>query len=64
MATNKHFVAPTGIKLDGTNYALWNISYTFRRLRTKIAIVKGWLINSMDQYLVSNFIYFSTTKHV
>jgi hypothetical protein len=37
---------------------------TFRRWRTENAIVKGWLINSMDQNLVSNFIRFSTAKQV
>ncbi|RVW24805.1 hypothetical protein CK203_080312 [Vitis vinifera] len=65
--------AQIGIKLDGTNYALWSqvvemytsgkgkLGYingdflqpeptdsTFRRWRTENAIVKGWLINSMD----------------
>ncbi|PNX58716.1 always early 2-like protein, partial [Trifolium pratense] len=37
---------------------------TFRKWRTENAIVKGWLINSMDQNLVSNFIRFSTAKQV
>ena len=37
---------------------------TFRRLRTENAIVKGWLINSMDLSLISNFIRFPTTKLV
>ena len=78
-----------GIKLDGTNYALWSqvvemyisgkdkLGYingdflqpeptdpTFRRWRTENAIVKGWLINSMDPTLISNFIRFPTTKMV
>ncbi|KAK2989526.1 hypothetical protein RJ640_001935 [Escallonia rubra] len=33
----------------------------FRKLRTKNAVVKGWLINSMDPSLISNFIRFLTT---
>lgn len=37
---------------------------TFRRWRTDNAIVKGWLINSMDTSLISNFIRFSTAKLV
>lgn len=37
---------------------------TFRRWRTENAIVKGWLINSMDPNLVSNFIRFPTAKQV
>ena len=36
----------------------------FRKWRTENAIVKGWLINSMDPYLVVNFIRFSTVKQV
>ncbi|RVW39276.1 hypothetical protein CK203_085115 [Vitis vinifera] len=78
-----------GIKLDGTNYALWSqvvemyisgkdkLGYingdflqpeptdlTFRRWRTENAIVKEWLINSMDPTLISNFIRFPTAKMV
>ncbi|XP_050229442.1 uncharacterized protein LOC126678591 [Mercurialis annua] len=78
-----------GIKLDGTNYALWSqivemyisgkdkLGYingelseplqtdmAFRKWRTENAVVKGWLINSMDPKLVSNFIRFSTAKAV
>ncbi|KAL6337829.1 hypothetical protein AAG906_002294 [Vitis piasezkii] len=81
--------AQIGIKLDGTNYALWSqvvemyisgkdkLGYingdflqpeptdsTFRRWRTENAIVKGWLINSMDPTLISNFIRFLTAKMV
>ncbi|KAL6346427.1 hypothetical protein AAG906_033223 [Vitis piasezkii] len=37
---------------------------TFRRWRTENAIVKGWLINSMDPTLISNFIRFPTAKMV
>ena len=81
--------APIGIKLDGTNYALWSqvvemyisgkdkLGYingdlpqppltdpVFRRWRTDNAIVKGWLINSMEPSLISNFIRFPTAKLV
>ncbi|MCI66946.1 hypothetical protein A2U01_0088204, partial [Trifolium medium] len=31
---------------------------TFRKWQTENAIVKGWLINSMDPSLVGNFIRF------
>ncbi|KAF2288083.1 hypothetical protein GH714_004320 [Hevea brasiliensis] len=37
---------------------------TFRKWRTDDAIVKGWLINSMDPTLISNFIRFPTAKMV
>ena len=37
---------------------------TFRRWRTDNAIVKGWLINSMDPSLIGNFIRFPTAKMV
>ena len=37
---------------------------TFRRWRTENAIVKGWLINSMDPTLISNFIRFPIAKMV
>ena len=37
---------------------------TSRRWRTDNAIVKGWIINSMDSSLISNFIRFSTAKLV
>ncbi|XP_010271398.1 PREDICTED: uncharacterized protein LOC104607459 [Nelumbo nucifera] len=40
------------------------IGPTFRRWRTTNAIVKGWLINSMDVSLIDNFIRFPTTKMV
>uniref|UniRef100_A0A2N9IGY8 Integrase catalytic domain-containing protein n=1 Tax=Fagus sylvatica TaxID=28930 RepID=A0A2N9IGY8_FAGSY len=81
--------APIGIKLDGSNYALWSqvvemyisgkdkLGYingdspqppetdpSFRRWRTENAIVKGWLINSMDSSLIANFIRFPTAKQV
>lgn len=64
-----------GIKLDGSNYALWSqvmeinilgkykLAYlnrdiplppptdpTFRRWHTKNAIVKGWILNSLDPW--------------
>ncbi|KAI4347872.1 hypothetical protein L6164_008649 [Bauhinia variegata] len=82
-------ITPIGIKLDGSNYALWSqvvemyisgkdkLGYingdlpppsqtdpTFRRWRTDNAIVKGWLINSMDSSLIGNFIRFPTAKMV
>lgn len=81
--------APIGIKLDGTNYALWSqvvemyisgkdkLGYingdipqpphtdpSFRKWRTDNAIVKGWLINSMEPSLIGNFIWFPTAKLV
>ena len=37
---------------------------SFRRWRTENAIVKGWLINSMDSSLIANFIHFPTVKQV
>ncbi|KAJ0045362.1 hypothetical protein Pint_05392 [Pistacia integerrima] len=37
---------------------------TFRKWRTDNAIVKGWLINSMDPSLIGNFIRFPTAKLV
>ncbi|RVW79171.1 Retrovirus-related Pol polyprotein from transposon TNT 1-94 [Vitis vinifera] len=37
---------------------------TFRRWRAENAIVKGWLINSMDLTLINNFIRFPTAKLV
>ncbi|KAL4644557.1 hypothetical protein ACB092_02G173100 [Castanea dentata] len=80
-------IAPIGIKLEGSNYALWSqvvemyifgkdkLGYingdspqpletdpSFRRWRTENAIVKGWLINSMDPSLIPNFIRFPTAK--
>ena len=81
--------APIGIKLDGSNYALWSqvvemyipgkdkLGYingdspkppktdpSIRRWQTENAIVKGWLINSMDSSLIANFIRFPTAKQV
>ena len=80
---------PIGIKLEGSNYALWSqvvemyisgkdkLGYingdspqppetdpSFWRWRTENAIVKGWLINSMDPSLIANFIRFPTAKQV
>jgi len=37
---------------------------SFRKWRTNNAIVKGWLINSMDPALIRNFIRFLTAKLV
>lgn len=37
---------------------------TFRKWRTDNAIVKGWVINSMDPSLIGNFIRFPTAKMV
>lgn len=37
---------------------------SFRKWRTDNAIVKGWLINSMDPTLIGNFIRFPTAKLV
>lgn len=37
---------------------------SFRKWRTENAIVKGWLINSMDTSLIANFIRFPTAKMV
>ena len=87
--TTEPSTALIGIKLDGTNYALWSqvvemcisgkdkLGYingdipqppstdpTFRKWRTDNAIVKGWLINSMDPSLIGNFIRFPTAKLV
>ena len=85
----KHFAALIGIKLDGTNYALWsqvvemyifgkdNLGYingdflepssmsaSFRKWHIDNAIVKGWLINSIDPSLIGNFIRFPMAKQV
>ena len=87
--TTEPFAAPIGIKLDGTNYALWSqvvdmyvsgkekLGYingdlpqpsstdpSFHKWCTNNAIVKGWLINSMDSSLIGNFIRFPTAKMV
>ncbi|KHN45495.1 hypothetical protein glysoja_021570, partial [Glycine soja] len=40
------------------------IDPAFKKRRTKNVVVKGWLINSMDLKLVSNFIRFPTAKVV
>jgi hypothetical protein len=37
---------------------------SFRKWRTDNAVVKGWLINSMDPTLIGNFIRFPTAKQV
>ncbi|OAY61433.2 hypothetical protein MANES_01G083275v8 [Manihot esculenta] len=51
---------PIGIKLDGTNYGLWSqiMEITYN------AIVRSWLINSMDPKLISNYIRYPTIKAV
>ena len=40
------------------------IDQFFQKWQTKNAIVKGWLINSMESSLVGNFIRFLTAKQV
>ena len=40
------------------------IDPSFRRWHTENAMVKGWLINSMDHSLVVNFIRYPTAKQV
>ena len=40
------------------------IDQLFQKWQTKNAIVKGWLINSMESSLVGNFIRFLTAKQV
>ena len=40
------------------------IDPSLRRWLTENAIVKGWLINSMDPSLIANFIRFPTAKQV
>ena len=87
--TTETSAAPIGIKLDGSNYALWSqvvemyisgkdkLGYingefsqppstntTFHKWRTDNAIVKGWLITSMDSSLIGNFIRFPMAKAV
>lgn len=87
--TSEPAALPIGIKLDGSNYALWSqvvemyisgkdkLGYingeltqpsltdpSFHKWRTDNAIVKGWLINSMDPSLIGNFIRFPTAKLV
>jgi hypothetical protein len=87
--STENLTAPIGIKLDGSNYALWSqvvemyisgkdklgfinrdfpkpptIDPSFRKWRTNNAIVKGWLINSMDPTLIGDFIRFPTAKSV
>ncbi|XP_034919512.1 uncharacterized protein [Populus alba] len=54
--TSDGATAPIGIKLDGTNYALWS--------QVVEMYISRWLINSMHPSLVSNFIRFPTTKLV
>jgi hypothetical protein len=87
--TSEPSAALIGIKLDGSNYALWSqvvemyisgkdklghingdfpqplpTDPSFRKWRTDNAIVKGWLITSMDPSLFGNFIRFPTAKAV
>lgn len=50
--------------IDGTFPQPSATDPTFRKWRTENAIVKGWLINSMDPSLVGNFIRFPTAKGV
>ena len=50
--------------IDGTFPQPSAIDPTFRKWRTENAIVKGWLINSIDPSLVGNFIRFPTAKGV
>ncbi|XP_073112977.1 uncharacterized protein [Elaeis guineensis] len=38
------------------------IDPSFRKWRIENAVVKGWLINSMDPKLIGNYIRFLTTK--
>ena len=53
---------------DKLGYILGNIpqpeptDLAFRKWRTKNAVVKGWLINSMESSLISNFIRYPTTQ--
>lgn len=50
--------------IDGTFPQPSATDPTFCKLRTENAIVKGWLINSMDPSLVGSFIRFPTAKGV
>ncbi|RVX23894.1 hypothetical protein CK203_000396 [Vitis vinifera] len=50
--------------INGDFLQLEPIDPTFRRWRTENAIIKGWVINSMDPTLISNFIRFPTAKMV
>ncbi|RVX16913.1 Retrovirus-related Pol polyprotein from transposon RE1 [Vitis vinifera] len=64
-APNPTAVADTAsiiIKLDGSNNALW--SQVVEIWRAENAVVKGWLINTMDSSLVSMFIRYPTTTEV
>ena len=36
----------------------------FRKWSTENVVVKGWLINSMEPFLIGNFIRYPTTKQV
>ncbi|KAL6323471.1 hypothetical protein AAG906_039043 [Vitis piasezkii] len=54
-----------GIKLDGTNYALWSQVVEMYILgKDKLGYINGWLINSMDSTLINNFIRLPTAKMV
>lgn len=50
--------------INGDFLQLEPIDSTFRQWRTENEIVKGWLINSMDPTLISNFIRFPHAKMV
>ena len=55
---------------DKLGYILGDISQlelidpTFQKWRTENVVVKGWLINSMESSLISNFIRYPTTQQV
>ncbi|KAL6311416.1 hypothetical protein AAG906_035499 [Vitis piasezkii] len=50
--------------INGDSPQLPETNPSLRRWRTENAIVKGWLINSMDPSLIANFIRFPTAKQV
>ena len=50
--------------INGDLPQLSQIESTFRRWRTANAIVKGWLINSMEAFLISTFIRYPIAKQV
>ncbi|CAL2238977.1 unnamed protein product [Prunus armeniaca] len=57
--------AQIGIKLDGTNYALWSqVVELYIAGKDNWDILMGWLINFLEQSLIGNFIRFSTVKAV
>ncbi|GMP33102.1 hypothetical protein CsSME_00006572 [Camellia sinensis var. sinensis] len=66
-------MVPISIKLDGKDKLGYingddpqppETDPSFRKWRTENAMVKGWLINSMDHSLVVNFIHYPTAKQV